>query len=118
MPAGQAEEVIALALVFAVHVVGGAALVWALFDAEQRDGWRRRWGRGGGDDGRDPPPPPPPRGPGGRARLPLEHTARSRVRLREPGRLAAAHPRPARRPRHAPEPSPDPAPKRPPARRR
>ena len=30
--AAQAEELIALALVFVVHVIGGVALVWALLD--------------------------------------------------------------------------------------
>ena len=42
MPVGQAEEMVALALVFVVHVIGAIMLVWALLDAEQRAGWRRR----------------------------------------------------------------------------
>ncbi len=104
MPAGQAEEIIALALVFAVHVVGGAMLVWALLDGEQRSGWRRRWRGGGGDDG--PPDAPPPRGAGDGVgpQLPLAGSAPSRVRLREPVSAAERHPRPARRPAHPPQP--------------
>ncbi len=54
MPAAEAEEIIALALVFVVHLVGGLLLVWALLDADQRAGWRRRWN--------PPGPPSHPRG--------------------------------------------------------
>ncbi|MDP8967755.1 MAG: hypothetical protein M3N04_04075, partial [Actinomycetota bacterium] len=100
MPAGQTEEIIALALVFVVHVVGLVMLVWALVDAPQRSAWRRRWGWGGGDD---PPAPQPPDGGGGggaRAPLPLPGGRPSRVRLREPVRAAERYPRPARRPQH------------------
>jgi len=108
MPAGQAEEIIALALVFFVHVVGGVLLVWALLDSEQRAGWRRRWGWGG-EQGT--PRPRPPDGPGGaRVPLPLETTRPSHVRLREPVRAADAYPRPARRPEHPAQPAPRPAP--------
>jgi hypothetical protein len=110
MPVGQAEEIIALTLVFVVHVVGGVMLVWALLDAEQRSGWRRRWGRGDDD-----PPAPQPRGGGGpRTALPLADSAPSRVRLREPVRAADRYPRPARRPAHPaqPDPRPVPAPER------
>ena len=58
-----------------------------------------------GKDSRDEPPEPPrePVAPGG-AQLPLPVAEQSRVRLREPGRIAAAHPRPARRPAHEPRP--------------
>ena len=84
MPVGQAEEIIALALVFAVHVVGGALLVWALLDDDQRSGWRRRWSRRQPDD----PPAPQPVGRRLRASLPLADSAPSRVRLREPVRAA------------------------------
>jgi len=110
MPAGQAEEIIALALVFVVHVVGGLLLVWALLDGEQRAGWRRRWGRGGGDDR---PAPRPPSGPARDRRppLPLPTTSRSRVRLREPIRAGEVYPRPARRPAHPKQPAPLPAPR-------
>jgi hypothetical protein len=38
----EAEEIIALSLVFVVHVAGAVMLVWALIDSEQRAGWRRR----------------------------------------------------------------------------
>jgi len=113
MPAGQAEELIALALVFVVHVIGAAMLVWALIDAEQRAGWRRRWGRGGDDD---PPAPPPQDGGGGGARepvaLPLPGAAPSRARLREPGRPGDCYERPPRRPAHPDVPTPQPVPER------
>ncbi len=103
MPAGHAEQFIALALVFVVHVVGAVMLVWALLDAEQRAGWRRR--RGGGGGGEDDPRAPqgPPDG-GGGARaplpLPLADGEPSRVRLREPVAVADHYPRPPRRPAH------------------
>jgi hypothetical protein len=123
MLAGEAEEIIALALVFVVHVVGGLLLVWALLDGEQRAGWRRRWGWGGGEDPSQPQPPP---GPAGDPRpplplplpLPLPRTAPSRVRLREPIRAADVYPRPARRPAHPEQPAPLPAPAPAPERRR
>lgn len=111
MPVGEAEEMLALGLVFVVHVIGGLMLVWALLDAEQRTNWRRRWGRGGRGDGGPPPSPPQaPPPPGGRTApdgpppLPLAVTHRSRVRLREPDRVADAYPRPARRREHEPQP--------------
>jgi hypothetical protein len=109
MPAGEAEEIIALALVFVVHVVGGLLLVWALLDGEQRAGWRRRWGWGGGED---PPVPQLPPGPAGDLHppLPLPRTSPSPVRLREPIRAGDAYARPARRPAHPQQPAPLPAP--------
>lgn len=112
MPPGQAEEIIALAIVFIVHVVGGVLLVWALIDADQRAGWRRRFGFGGGDDGGPPrgPQPPDDDGGGARAPLPLADGAPSRVRLREPARAADGYPRPSRRPAHPPQPGRTPAP--------
>lgn len=112
MPAGQAEELIALALVFVVHVIGGLMLVWALLDAEQRAGWRRRLGGGGSDEHgpADGPQPPPDGGSGARAALPLPSGSPSRVRLREPARIADAHPRSPRRPAHPPAPERQPAP--------
>lgn len=113
MPVGQAEEIIALGLVFVVHVIGGLMLIWALVDAEQRAGWRRRWGWGGDDD---PPAEPPSGGGGGGARepapLPLPGGDPSRVRLREPARVGDAYERPARRPAHPPQPAPERAPER------
>ncbi len=123
MPAAEAEEMIALALVFAVHLVGGLMLVWALIDAEPRAGWRRRWNPPRrnppwppGDDG-PPAPPTPPSGSSRRAvpapaPLPLPVAAASRVRLREPGQLAERYPRPARRPAHEPQPQRAPVPGR------
>src|SRR5215213_1665470 len=99
----EAEEIIALALVFVVHVAGGVMLVWALIDSEQRAGWRRRWGWGRDDD---PPAEPPPGGGGGGAKapapapLPLPGSSPSRARLREPARVGDAYERPARRPAH------------------
>jgi hypothetical protein len=113
MPAGQAEEIIALALVFAVHVVGGVLLVWALLDDDQRSGWRRRWGRGRPDDP-PMPPPPPDAGTGVRPPLPLPGATPSAVRLRGPLRLADRYQRPARRPARpaAPTPRRSPTPER------
>ena len=105
----------ALALVFVVHVIGAVALVWALLDAEQRAGWRRRWGFGGGDEGPPDPRPDPPAPPGVRTPpdLPLPVTRPSAVRLREPARAADGYPRPARRPEHEPQPQRAPVPARP-----
>ena len=88
------KEVLALALTVLVHVIGMAALVWALLlDDDNRPDWRGWWP--GGDD---EPPAPPPQGP--RGGLPLPDAEPSSVRLREPGRLADGHDRPARRPAH------------------
>jgi hypothetical protein len=89
------KEVLALALTVLVHVIGMAALVWALLlDDENRPDWRGWW-----PDADDEPPTPPP---GPRDGLPLADAEPSSVRMREPGRLADAHPKPARRPAHAP----------------
>jgi hypothetical protein len=86
------KEVLALALTVLVHVIGMAALVWALLhDDEKRSDWRDWWPRDD-DDGPGPDPGPP-----------LPSADPSRVRLREPGRLADAHRPPARRPEHPPE---------------
>ncbi|HEX8157684.1 MAG TPA: hypothetical protein VF526_09900 [Solirubrobacteraceae bacterium] len=97
-------EILALALVFVVHVIGGLLLVWALLDDEARCGWRRRWGRGGDEPQGRPQGPPP--GDVVRRPLPLPHAAASPVRLREHGRVADSYPRPARRPAHPGEPAP------------
>ncbi len=112
MPPGQVEEIIAVALVFVVHVVGAVALVWALLDGDQRDDWRRRWGGGGGGGGDDDPrPPEPPRGgDGARPPLPLPGAQPARARLREPRRPADRRTGPARRPAHPPQPPRTPAP--------
>jgi hypothetical protein len=91
-------QVAALAITFVVHVAGAACLVWALLGDRGFGGMRDWWN----DDGSGPPPPEPrepdprPSGPG--LPLPLSDAQPTDVRLREPGRLADAHPRPARRP--------------------
>lgn len=112
MAPGQADESIAMALVFAVHVVGAVLLVWALLDAEQRDRWRHGGGFGGGDDDGGPPKNlPPSGGPDRRDErrpLPLADSAQSRVRLREPVRLAGGYRRVTRRPAHGTESAPAP----------
>jgi hypothetical protein len=96
------KEVLALALTVLVHVIGMAALVWALLiDDDNRPDWRGWWP---GDDD-EPSAPPPPTGP--RDGLPLPDAEPSKVRMREPARLADAHARPARRPAHAPERTPE-----------
>jgi hypothetical protein len=95
------KEVAALLLTVVVHFVGMGALIWALvLDDENRADWR---GWFGGDD--DEPPPEPSPSPGG-DRLPLPDAQPSLVRLRDAGRLADAHPRPARRPEHPPDRAP------------
>ena len=104
MPVGELSEILALTLVFVVHVIGGALLVWALLDDETRAGWRRRWRRGG-DEPQDSPQGPRPATAVGPP-LPLPHATPSSVRLREPGRAGDAYPRPARRPAHPPQPLP------------
>lgn len=99
-------EVIALALTAVVHVVGAIVLVWAMFDADNRPDWRSLWPRDDEDGGGGSPPvDPPANGPSDAGlRLP-DDAVPARMRLREPGRLADGHPRPARRPSHAPAPS-------------
>lgn len=90
---------IALLLTVFVHALGVVALIWALLDAEEgRPDWRGWWR---GDD-EPAPQDPPPRRP--RGDLPLPHAEPSRVRLREPVRLADGYERPERRPPHAPAP--------------
>jgi hypothetical protein len=104
-------QVLALMLVFVVHVIGGALLVWALLDDDTRSGWRRRWRRGADEPPRLPLEPPattavrPP--------LPLPDATPSALRLREPYRAGAGFVWPGRRPAHAPGVLPDPVPGRP-----
>ena len=108
MPVGQAEEILALSIVFLVHVVGGLLLVWGVLGDEGRGSWRRRWGGGGTDDD-GPPREPEPAPPGERSSLPLPDADWSRVRLREDGRVAGGYERPARRPEHPPQHAPTPS---------
>ena len=107
MPVDSASEVLALTLIFVVHVVGGLLLVWGMLDSDAGRGLR--WWRGDGPD--DPPPPdsPPPAPPARRAPLPLPDAEPSRVRLRDDTPLRDAHPRPPRRPGREPEPGRSPA---------
>jgi hypothetical protein len=107
-----AAQIAALAITFFVHVAGALCLVWALMGERGFGGLRDWW-----NDGGDGPPPPEPRDPepprpsGPGLALPLPHAAPSDVRLREPGRIADAHPAPARRP-HEPVRRPDRVPSR------
>lgn len=105
MPPVETQEIVALALVFVVHVIGGLLLVWAMLDESTRSGWRRHWGLGGGGNPPPEPPAPSPAPPDVRGDLPLAAAEPSSVRLRGPGRLADVR-RPApRRPDHAPQPT-------------
>jgi len=101
-------EVVAIALTLVVHVLGAIVLVWAILGDEKVD-WRGLlWprdddGGGGGGPGFEPPRDGEGGDGGGTLAPPLlPDTAPSPVRLREPGRIGDAHPRPARRPAHAP----------------
>jgi hypothetical protein len=81
------------------HLVALVALFWMLLrngDSSIDGGWFL-----GRDDEHEPRRPRRPRGPGGDA-LPLPDAQPSAVRLREPGRIADAHPAPARRGDHEP----------------
>jgi len=107
MPVNEAEEFLALALIFVVHVVGGLMLVWGMIGGDARpDGRRRPWRR---DDGPDAPPDDPPPSPPV-SRLPLPGAAASRARLRDEVPLREAYPPVPRRRQH--EPAPERAPQR------
>ncbi|HEV7806416.1 MAG TPA: hypothetical protein VGO80_11390 [Solirubrobacteraceae bacterium] len=107
MPVNEASEILALTLIFVVHVVGGLMLVWGMLDSESRPGWDPRWWRR--DDGPDGDPPAPrPSPPPRRAPLPLPGAAPSDVRLRGEERLRDAYPRPPRRPQREPLPEREP----------
>jgi hypothetical protein len=98
-------EVAAIALTFAVHVLGAAILIVGMFDEDtDRFGWWPRTRRG--DDGPPPPPPPPRLGPDG---LPLPDAEQSPRRLRDP------HRGPLRRRRRRVRPAREPLPERTPA---
>jgi hypothetical protein len=94
-------EALALSITFLIHLIGLCVLFGALLTSEDRRGWRGWWPTDDGGGGSPPPPgdicPPA---------LPLAGAEPSSARLREPGRIADAHPRPARRPEHGPEPVP------------
>jgi hypothetical protein len=106
-------EMAAIVLTFVVHVIGAGVLIWALLDGdESRPSWRGWWPGERRPDAPDAPPDPS----GGGIDAPaLPDAAPSPVRLREPGRLADAKPRPARRPAHPAEPVREPAREREPA---
>ena len=103
-------EVIAIALTVIVHFIGAIVLIWAITRDEEID-WRGILWPGDDDGGGGGPGFEPPHsgdgGGGGDALVPpLAEVAPSAVRLRAPGRIADAHPRPARRPAHASERTP------------
>jgi hypothetical protein len=83
------SEALALGILLLIHVGGVFVLVGLLIRSDD-DGWRDWWPRD--DDGPGPDPGPP-----------LPSADPSNVRLREPGRLADAHPRAPRRPEHPPQ---------------
>ena len=106
MPGNEASEILALSLIFVVHVVGGLALMWGMLEGDARPGpWWRRRGGGGPDGPPSDPPPPTPRY-DERSPLPLPGADRSRVRLRDHAPLRDGYERPARRPQRAPDRSP------------
>jgi hypothetical protein len=91
------SEALALGFVFLIHAIGLCVLFGAMIRSDG-GGWRDWWPRDEGDDGGGGSPPPrPDPGP------PLPGAEQSPVRLREPGRLADAHPRAPRRPEHPPQ---------------
>jgi hypothetical protein len=83
------NEALALGITFLIHVIGLFVLIGLLLGSDD-GGWRDWWPRD--DDGPGPDPGPP-----------LPSADPSRVRMREPGRLADAHRPPARRPEHPPQ---------------
>jgi hypothetical protein len=86
------NEALALGITFLIHIIGIFVLVGLLIRSDD-GGWRDWWPRDDDDwGGWDPDPTPP-----------LPSADPSRVRLREPGRLADAHSRPPRRPEHPPQ---------------
>ena len=99
----MSAQLIAIGLTFLVHVVGAVFLVWAMIgEDDDVRGLRDWWPRDDGGDG-PPRPPEPGAGPGD---LPLPSAGPSPARLREPGRLADAHPPPPRRREHPRRPAP------------
>jgi hypothetical protein len=99
----EAQEILALTLIFIVHVAGGVMLVLGLLSGDTRP--RPRWWRRGDGPG-DPPPGPRPTPPSeDRPPLPLPGSRPSDVRLRDETPLRDAHPRPPRRPSRSPQPA-------------
>jgi len=100
----MSAQIIAIGLTFVVHVVGAVFLVWAMIGSDDDVYGLRGWWPRDDDGGGPPRPPEPDAGPGG---LPLPTAEPSPARLREPGRLADAHPAPRRRPEHPRRPVPE-----------
>jgi len=109
VPANEASEILAMALIFVVHVVGGLVLVWGMLDPDARPDWRPPWWRRDDDGPGGEPSEPRPTPPVVRAPLPLPSSDASPVRLRDERRLRDARPRPARRPQRTPRPERSPA---------
>jgi len=86
------NEALALGITFFIHVIGIFVLIGLLIRSDDGN-WRDWWPRDDDDDGGRGPDPGPP----------LPSADPSDVRLREPGRLADAHPRAPRRPEHPPQ---------------
>jgi hypothetical protein len=104
MPVNEASEILALSLIFVVHVAGGLLLVWGMLEGDGRP-WPWRRGGGGGPDG-PPAEPQPPSPPVARTPLPLPGSHPTQVRLRDETPLRDGYERPARRPQRAPDRSP------------
>jgi hypothetical protein len=104
VPVNEAEEILALGLIFVVHVAGGVMLLLGLLDADTRPGWWPRRRRRG-DDGTGGPDDGPRRAPPHSARpLPLPGAVPSRARLRDEVPLRDAYPPPPRRSPREPTP--------------
>ncbi len=103
MPPDQELLLIFGALHLMALVFGGLLLVM-FFRSEALPGWRPPEDEDDGGGGGGSPEPDAPRPTGG---LPLERSEPARVRLREPGRLADAHPFPIRRHEHPPQREPE-----------
>jgi hypothetical protein len=89
------NEALALGITLLIHVIGICFLFGLMLRSDDAGGggWRDWWPRDDdGPGGWDPDPGPP-----------MPSADPSRVRLREPGRIADATRPPARRPEHAPQ---------------
>ncbi|CAB4926035.1 unannotated protein [freshwater metagenome] len=95
----------AILVVGFVHILGAILLISMCMNAGEGRVDPLAWWREDDDPGRGPEPPAAPSaGPVGS--VPLPDADPAALRLRGPGRLADAHPRPPRRPDHAPDPRP------------